>query len=750
MKLGPGGLLTASLENAVHMNEVACDEFQTRLRPSDVLNKEESASRLFKISISANGFGLHLLNYKDQGTGDSGHTKSTVNSAKETSSIAVMMDLKALYSSHVSNQMFQAHIQGLRASTFKISDLKGELERRLEQDFSAHKKIVGEKASDILLPLKVDFIYQCKEDEVDIQVDVSPVKLLLSPGLLDFTNHLLQDALAPLQQPSPNDPVMAVSQYQKIGSIKYHSNEEDSAARYLGYDLILTFWRPETRTGYAIAGDVMTFGEKPPAFEVLSLARNSGLVFPPTSYVLFFEIQGLQFWKPIARDGYLSAGFVVTQSTQKPEDTSVICLALECTTSAALGEQSKLPNCQNRIAFINVESSLGTFLAVSDLKPRETGGIDLRNPIGVTPAHLINQGYITPGKCRTLDYSKKLSKSRTLHEQFCQAQFQRKASKSRSTNCPKSIDFRRVWTDAGALSKNQGVSVWRPVPPPGYVIMGDCFMQGLDPPSSVHVVKGIMESDSSQQPIVLPPLSLSILWHDGNPKVDLRASFWKPDPPKGYVAMGVVVGIGKLPPKVDVFCLREDAVVPAVIPRRPLWIIRKEDQIVSPISVWGIDEQIGSFAVDPSDRVSPPEQIYRLNLRAMEQEIEEHPGSTINAVIRSSKITAIAFDAFQSPLAKAEISSAEAGIRGYSANVIQTYIGFQPSISVFNRTVSAWEPVLEPFDAIVKIDSNLLDKVSSDGHYICRFFDLFFLLWSYRVNQALILGCTLVSNRHQR
>ena len=47
-----------------------------------------------------------------------------MNSAKETSSIAVMMDLKALYSSHVSNQMFQAHIQGLRASTFKISDLR--------------------------------------------------------------------------------------------------------------------------------------------------------------------------------------------------------------------------------------------------------------------------------------------------------------------------------------------------------------------------------------------------------------------------------------------------------------------------------------------------------------------------------------------------------------------------------------------------------------------------------------------------
>lgn len=719
MKVEPGGQLTASPENAVEMHEVASVDFKTRMQPTGLVDGEEIASRIFKVSIVANGFGLHLLNYKDQSLKSFGTLEPTVHAGKETSSIAVMMDLKALYSSHVSSQEFEAQVQGLRASKYKISDLKGELERRLEQDFSDHKKIVGEKASDILLPLRVDLQYKCKKDEIDVQVDVSSVKLLLSPGLLEFSNNLLQDALAPLRQPSPNDPVMAVSQYQKTGSIKYHASTEDSTSKYFGNDLLLTFWRPETRTGYALAGDVMTFGDKPPAFEVLSLARNSGLVFPPLSYELVFEIQGLCFWKPVAPDGYLTAGYVVTQAAQKPEDSSVVCIAHECTTPATFGEQTKLSIRQDEITLINVESSLGTFLAVSDLKHTEIKGVDLRNPIGVTSALLLNQGYIAPDNCRLLDSMEKISKSRSLYEQFCEAQAQRKAAKSRSTNCPKTIDFRRVWTDAGALSKSKGVSVWRPVAPPGYVIMGDCFMQGLDPPSSVHVVKGTMESDSLQQPIVLPPLSYSILWHDGNPKVDLRASFWKPDPPKGYVAMGVVVGIGKLPPKADVFCLREDAAMPAFVPRRPLWIIRKEDQIVSPISVWGIDEQIGSFAVDPSDRVSPPEQIYRLNLKAMEQDIKEHQGSTINAVIRSSNLTAVAFDAFQLPLAKAEIRSLESGIRGYSANVVQTYIGFQPAISVYNRTVSAWEPVLEPFDAIVKIDSNLLDKVSSYGYNVC-------------------------------
>ena len=143
----------------------------------------------------------------------------------------------------------------------------------------------------------------------------------------------------------------------------------------------------------------------------------------------------------------------------------------------------------------------------------------------------------------------------------------KKSFKNHDTNCPKSIDFRRVWTDAGALSKNQGVSVWRRhlrLRHNGRLLYAGVRSTILSACSErYHGVRFFPTTDS------VPPLSLSILWHDGNPKVDLERVL-KPDPPKGYVAMGVVVGIGKLPPKVDVFCLREDAVVPAVIPRRPL------------------------------------------------------------------------------------------------------------------------------------------------------------------------------------
>ena len=33
-------------------------------------------------------------------------------------------------------------------------------------------------------------------------------------------------------------------------------------------------------------------------------------------------------------------------------------------------------------------------------------------------------------------------------------------------------NFRRIWTDGGALTGGEGVSIWRPIAPPGYVSLG--------------------------------------------------------------------------------------------------------------------------------------------------------------------------------------------------------------------------------------------------------------------------------------
>lgn len=53
---------------------------------------------------------------------------------------------------------------------------------------------------------------------------------------------------------------------------------------------------------------------------------------------------------------------------------------------------------------------------------------------------------------------------------------------------PAVVDFRRIWAWDGDAS-GEAVSIWRPMPPPGYVSLGDCLCRGFDPPPSSCVVQ---------------------------------------------------------------------------------------------------------------------------------------------------------------------------------------------------------------------------------------------------------------------
>jgi hypothetical protein len=71
------------------------------------------------------------------------------------------------------------------------------------------------------------------------------------------------------------------------------------------------------------------------------------------------------------------------------------------------------------------------------------------------------------------------------------------------------LEFERIWTNRSApyATRGQAVSVWRPVPLPGYVSLGDCMMMGswLGPRSALVVLDEPDTSVPSGQPPLLAP-----------------------------------------------------------------------------------------------------------------------------------------------------------------------------------------------------------------------------------------------------
>lgn len=95
------------------------------------------------------------------------------------------------------------------------------------------------------------------------------------------------------------------------------------------------------------------------------------------------------------------------------------------------------------------------------------------------------------------------------------------------------VDFRRIWGGEG-----QGVSLWRPMPPPGYAALGDCLVRGYDPPLSACVVQDTGSVEELGQPgqalpLVKAPRGYEPVWEDSSNHSDARLVLWRPIPYPG-------------------------------------------------------------------------------------------------------------------------------------------------------------------------------------------------------------------------
>ena len=134
------------------------------------------------------------------------------------------------------------------------------------------------------------------------------------------------------------------------------------------------------------------------------------------------------------------------------------------------------------------------------------------------------------------------------------------------------VDFQRIWSDRDARgATREGISIWRPNPPPSYCSLGerpcrpalctccknsavarmhlfepqnrsysmwttaagDCITRGFDPPRDTTVVRDVdpVVLGTNSIPQLRPPRSYQLVWADESVRPEKALSIWMPLPP---------------------------------------------------------------------------------------------------------------------------------------------------------------------------------------------------------------------------
>lgn len=130
-------------------------------------------------------------------------------------------------------------------------------------------------------------------------------------------------------------------------------------------------------------------------------------------------------------------------------------------------------------------------------------------------------------------------------------------------------EFQQIWESTGAHS--EPAAFWHPTPAPdllpGYFPLGDVIVPGHENINRVKVVAVVREGDSpSDDPArgkaLSRPDGYEQVWKDSGSGAKKNCSLWRPIPPDGYVALGLVCSMGYEKPSLHaVRCIREDLVV---------------------------------------------------------------------------------------------------------------------------------------------------------------------------------------------
>lgn len=135
-------------------------------------------------------------------------------------------------------------------------------------------------------------------------------------------------------------------------------------------------------------------------------------------------------------------------------------------------------------------------------------------------------------------------------------------------------EFAPIWNDKGTRSQ-QAVTFWRPSTSSdalsNFISLGDVAIGDYHNINHRKIVAVVSEADNVNGTALRTPDDFELVWRHSGKRVRAEVSIWRPIPPRGYVALGMVCGVGnEKPPRNTVRCVRADLVVGAH-PDQPIW-----------------------------------------------------------------------------------------------------------------------------------------------------------------------------------
>lgn len=548
----------------------------------------------------------------------------------------------------------------------------------------------------ILDPVDISGGYTSVKDKTNISLISSDIFVHLSLSAISLILNLQSQAVAALRFQSA-DPLSPCTNYDQVWV----------SPKAKGHCSAITFWRPRAQSNYVILGDCVTSRPIPPSQAVMAVSNTYGRVRKPLGFKLVGLFSGIQqservedndsdcsVWSPIAPPGYLAVGCVAHIGKEPPPNHIVYCIRADLATSTAYSACMFNAPSNNTypsgFSIWRLDNLLGSFYANPSVScPPQDICYDLNHLL------LLNSSWHR--------LSARESRSK-VNESTTQQSSNQEGTSSSGWDVIRSISkascymstpsFERIWWDKGSDTRKP-LSVWRPIPRPGFKVLGDCITEGLEPPALGIIFKAD-NPDISANPVQFTKVANIVI------KGLDDAFFWYPIAPPGYASMGcIVTRVDEIPKLNLVCCPRVDLVSQANVPEMPIsqFLSSKPSQCWS---IWKLDNQAGTFLAR-SDLKKPSSRL----AFSIGDSVKPKTRDNIMAEIKLKCFSVTILDSLcgmMTPFFDVTITNIKLATHGGMDSMNAVLIS-SIAASTFNTQLDSWEPLVEPFDGIFKFET---------------------------------------------